>query len=166
MLRTEVTKKKLMIRYLKHALEEIDHDSMCLRDLEKIGVPRARVIASKPLPETAAFSSFLYDWVMRENPAGRLGYSFWAEGTNEYAPMMIARLKHHFGLPDDHMTFVVAHADLDTGHADECEETIEEFATTKEDRDAILYFGPASCRMFYYVLEAVYDRFEKERGKL
>lgn len=165
-LRTDVTKKRLMIRYLKHALEEIDHDSMCLRDLEKLGVPQETVIRSKPLPETAAFSSLLYDQVMRDNPAGRLGYSLWAEGTNEHAGLIISRLKYHFDLPDDHMTFVVAHADLDVGHAEECEETIEQFASTEEDKEAILYFGPASCRMFSYVLEAMYDRYEREKGTL
>ncbi len=163
-LRTDVTEKRLMIRYLKHALEEIDHDEMCLRDLEKLGVPRERVIASRPLPETLAFSSLLYDFVQRENPIGRLGYSFWAEGFNEESGFIVDRLRHHFGLPDDHMQFVVAHAVLDRKHGAECAETIERFATTPADREAILYFGVATCHQFYYVLEAIYDRYLRERA--
>ncbi|MCO5170943.1 MAG: iron-containing redox enzyme family protein [Planctomycetes bacterium] len=163
-LRTDPTEKRLMIRYLKHALEEIDHDEMCLRDLEKLGVPREEVIASRPLPETAAFSSFLYDFVMRDNPIGRLGYSFWAEGFNEESGYIVERLRHHFGLPDDHMQFVVAHAHLDARHGKECVETIERFATTKADREAILYFGVATCHQFYYVLEAMYERSLRERA--
>jgi pyrroloquinoline quinone (PQQ) biosynthesis protein C len=163
-LRTETTRKKLMIKYLKHALEEIDHDSMCLRDLEKCGVPRDLVIASRPLAEVASFASFLYDFVMRENPIGRLGYSLWAEGINEYSGTIISRLRHHYGFPDEFMTFVVAHADLDVGHAEECEETIAEFAHSSEDREAILFFGPATARVFYYALEAMYERWEREKG--
>lgn len=161
-LRTDVGEKRLMIRYLKHALEEIDHDEMCLRDLEKMGVPRATVMASRPLPETLAFSSLLYDFVMRDNPIGRLGYSFWAEGFNEESGFIVNRLRHHFGLPDDHMQFVVAHAVLDEKHAKDCADTIERFAKTDADREAILYFGKATLHQFYYVLEAMYERHLRE----
>ncbi|MBI3071417.1 MAG: iron-containing redox enzyme family protein [Deltaproteobacteria bacterium] len=161
-LRTPVTDKELQIRYLKHAAEEIDHDLLCLHDLEKIGVARETVIASRPLPETAAFSSFLYDFVMRENPIGRLGYSYWAEGSADYGDVLIPRLKHHFGLPDDAMRFVVEHRDLDRGHKAACEKTIEKFALKKEDQEAILYFGVATCHQFFYVLEAMYDRAMRE----
>jgi pyrroloquinoline quinone (PQQ) biosynthesis protein C len=161
-LRTDVTEKRLMIRYLKHALEEIDHDEMCLRDLEKLGIPKEVVTASRPLPETAAFSSFLYDFVLRDNPIGRLGYSFWAEGMNEESGLIVSRLRYHYGLRDDHMQFVLAHSHLDEKHGRECAETIERFATRPEDREAILWFGVATCHQFYYVLEAMYDRAQRE----
>ena len=162
-LRTDVTEKKLMQRYLRHAIEEIDHDEMCLRDLEALGVSRQEVIGSRPLPETAAFSSFLYDFVMRDNPIGRLGYSYWAEGTNQYAELIVARLRHHFALKDEQMSFVLEHADLDRGHAKACERTIDEHAQTEADREAIKYFAVATCHQFYYVLEALYERGVRER---
>ena len=100
--------------------------------------------------------------VMRENPIGRLGYSFWAEGMNQESGLIVERLRYHFELPDSHMSFVVAHATLDHKHHAECAETIEEFATTPEDREAILYFGVATCHQFYYVLEAMYERYLRE----
>jgi pyrroloquinoline quinone (PQQ) biosynthesis protein C len=161
-LRTDTTEKRLMIRYLKHALEEIDHDNLCLHDLEKLGIARDVVIRSSPLPETAAFASFLYDYVLRENPMGRLGYSFWAEGSNESAAPLIERLRFHFKLPDDHMHFVLAHAKLDEHHAQDCIQTIEQFAKRPEDQEAILFFGVATCHQFSYVLEAMYDRAMRE----
>jgi pyrroloquinoline quinone (PQQ) biosynthesis protein C len=164
-LRTPVTEKRLMIRYLKHALEEIDHDEMCLRDLEKLGVAKEVVIASRPLPETAAFASFLYDFVQRDNPIGRLGYSFWAEGFNEESGYIVSRLRYHFGLPDSAMSFVVAHSHLDEKHGAECVETIERFAKTDADREAIKWFGVATCHQFFYVLEAMYDRYLRETGR-
>lgn len=62
------------------------------------------------------------------------------------------------------MQFVVAHAKLDERHGRECAETIERFATTQADREAILYFGVATCHQFFYVLEAMYDRAMAERA--
>lgn len=161
-LREDVGRKGLLRYYLKHAVQEIDHDLLCLNDLEHLGVDREEVIRSRPLPETAAFSSFLFDFVTRDNPVGRLGYSVWAEGTSEYAGLIVSRLRYHLELPDEAMSFVVEHADLDKGHAATCELAIERYANTDEDREAILYFGPATCHQFYYVLEAMYDRFEAE----
>ena len=58
----------------------------------------------------------------------------------------------------------VAHAVLDKHHGAECEATIEEFVKTPEDQEAVLYFGVATCHQFYYVLEAMYERFLREKG--
>lgn len=167
-MRTPTTEKRLLRGQLRHAIEEIDHDFLALADLEKLGVDREEVIASRPEPETQAFASLIYDLVLRERPIGRLGYSFWAEGAlnPEQLPFIAERVRYHYDLPDDHMTFLVAHAELDRGHSQAAIKAIEEHVRTEEDREAVIYFGRATCRMYYHFLEGVFDRFEREQEEL
>src|SRR4030095_491090 len=70
----DVRDREFMRKALQHALEEVDHDLLALRDLERMGIPRDRVERSIPLPETLGFTGYLYYAVTRENPIGRLGY--------------------------------------------------------------------------------------------
>jgi pyrroloquinoline quinone (PQQ) biosynthesis protein C len=167
-MRTPTTEKKLLRRQLRHAIEEIDHDFLALNDLEKLGVKREEVIASRPEPETQAFASLIYDLVIRERPIGRLGYSFWAEGAlnEEQLPFIADRVRYHFELPDDHMTFLVAHAELDKGHSKAAIKAIEAHVRTDEDKEAVTYFGKATLRMYYHFLEAVFEKFEREQERV
>jgi pyrroloquinoline quinone (PQQ) biosynthesis protein C len=167
-MRTPTTEKKLLHRQLRHAIEEIDHDFLALHDLETMGVDREQVIASRPEPETQAFASLIYDLVIRERPIGRLGYSFWAEGAlnEEQLPYIAERVRYHFDLSDDQMTFLVAHSELDKGHSRAAVKAIEEHVRDGEDREAVIYFGKATCRMYYHFLEGVFDKFEREQARL
>ena len=165
---TPTTEKRLLRAQLRHAIEEIDHDFLALDDLEKMGVDREEVINSRPEPETQAFSSLIFDLVLRERPIGRLGYSFWAEGclNGEQLPLVAQRVRYHFDLPDDQMTFLVAHAELDKGHSKAAIKAIEEHVNTDGDKEAVIYFGKATCRMYYHFLEGVFDKFEREQEQL
>ena len=167
-MRTPTTEKKLLRRQLRHAIEEIDHDFLALNDLEKLGVDREAVIASRPEPETQAFSSLIYDLVIRERPIGRLGYSFWAEGAlnEEQLPYIADRVRYHYDLPDDHMAFLVAHAELDRGHSKAAIKAIEAHVKSDKDKEAVVYFGKATLRMYYHFLEGVFEKFERGQARL
>lgn len=167
-MRTPTTEKQLLRAQLRHAIEEIDHDFLALDDLEKLGVDREEVVRSRPEPETQAFSSLIYDLVLRERPIGRLGYSFWAEGAlnQEQLPFIADRVRYHFDLPDDHMTFLVAHAELDKGHSAAAIKAIETHVKTEEDEEAVTYFGRVTLRMYYHFLEGVFEKFERGQAEL
>ena len=47
------------------------------------------------------------------------------------------------------MTFLVAHAELDKGHSKAAIKAIEEHVNTDGDKEAVIYFGKATCRMYY-----------------
>lgn len=156
----DVRDRDFMRAALQHAVEEVDHDLLALRDLEKMGVPRAKVEASVPLPQTLGFTGYLYYAVMRENPIGRLGYSIWAEGTQQIGPTIISRLMSKFGIDDERkISFFAAHAKLDMRHGLECCQSIDRFATTPEDRQAIRVVAHTSMALFTDVLEAIYGRY-------
>jgi pyrroloquinoline quinone (PQQ) biosynthesis protein C len=158
----DVRDRTFMREALKHALEEVDHDRLALRDLERLGVPASSVERSMPLPETLGFTGFLYYWVTRENPVGRLGYSLWAEGTQEKAPPVVAKIKEKFDISQDSwLTFFVAHAQIDVRHGDECKANIRRFAVTPYDQWAVRTVALTSMKLFINLLEAVYDRYEQ-----
>ncbi|HEY8210266.1 MAG TPA: iron-containing redox enzyme family protein [Myxococcaceae bacterium] len=159
--RAELTNRDFMRAALQHAIEEVDHDQLALRDLERMGYDRAAVERSVPLPETQGFTGFLYHSVTRENPIGRLGYSLWAEGTQEIGPGVIARLKSKFGIKDNkEISFFAAHAVLDMRHGQEARDNIDRFAVTPEDRQAVRTVATTSLKLFSGVLEAMYDHYE------
>ena len=64
------------------------------------------------------------------------------------------------------MTFLVAHAELDKGHSKAAIKAIEEHVNTDGDKEAVIYFGKATCRMYYHFLEGVFDKFEREQEQL
>lgn len=161
----DVRDRDFMRAALQHAVEEVDHDLLALRDLEKMGVPRAEVVASIPLPQTLGFTGYLYYAVMRENPIGRLGYSIWAEGTQQIGPTIIERLMKKFKIDDERkISFFAAHAKLDMRHGVECCESIDRFAVTPEDRQAIRTVAHTSMTLFIDLLEAIYDRYLVVKG--
>jgi len=161
----DVRDRTFMREALKHALEEVDHDRLALRDLEKLGVPAASVERSVPLPETLGFTGFLYYWVTRENPVGRLGYSLWAEGTQERAPAVVGKIKQKFDISQDSwLTFFVAHAQIDVRHGDECKANIRRFAVTPYDQWAVRTVALTTLKLFTNLLEAVYDRYEQVKN--
>ncbi len=156
----DVRDRDFMRAALRHALEEVDHDQMALRDLERMGIERERVIRSEPLAETMGFTGYLYYLVTRDNPVGRLGYSIWAEGTQKMGPVLINRIKNKYGIADDKkISFFAAHATLDMKHGEECRRSIERFARTPEDQYAVRVAAHTTLKLFINVLEAVYDRY-------
>ena len=156
----DVRDRDFMRAALHHAYEEVDHDLLAIKDLEKMGLKKADIERSMPLPETLGFTGYLYYAVTRENPVGRLGYSIWAEGTQEMGPGVVKRIMQRFGIEDEkHISFFAAHAKLDMRHGEECKESIDRFCKTPEDQQAVRVVAHTSLRLFLYVLEAIYDRY-------
>jgi pyrroloquinoline quinone (PQQ) biosynthesis protein C len=130
-----------------------------------MGFNRAELEQSLPLAETQGFTAFMYDWVMRQNPVGRLGYSLWAEGTQELLPKVIARLKSKFSIGENRaISFFTVHAVLDARHGQEARANIDRFAVTVEDRQAVRTVAHTSLKLFIGVLEAMYDHYLQVRA--
>jgi len=159
-MRADVCNRDFMRSALQHAIEEVDHDQLALRDLERMGFDRREVQRSLPLAETQGFTAFMYDWVLRQNPMGRLGYSLWAEGTHELFPKVIARLKSKFGFTENRsISFFTVHAALDARHGLEARENIDQFCVTADDRQAVRIVAHTSLKLFIGLLEGMYEHY-------
>ncbi|WP_095196437.1 iron-containing redox enzyme family protein [Pseudomonas sp. Irchel 3A7] len=125
-----------LLRFVyKHALEELGHEKMVIRDLESIGALPASLPV--PLPPTQALISYLNDVAIRLGPIARLGYSYWAEGVYEHIQPILNKFRVDLGLSDEQMTFFVAHSTIDEKHSEEVRLAMQRAVKTDEERALI-----------------------------
>lgn len=125
-----------LLRFVyKHALEELGHERMVLRDLESVGLLPETLPA--PLAPTQALIAFLNDVAIRKGPIARLGYSYWAEEVYEHIQPILDRFRADLSLKDEQMTFFVAHSTIDEKHSEEVRIAMQRAVMTEEDRHQI-----------------------------
>lgn len=111
--------------YLKeHVGEEVGHDETLLGDLELLGLDRATVLAQMPPPPVAGLVGSQYYWIHHYHPVAFLGYVALMEG---YPPTLelIDELVERSGHPRAAFRTYVEHAELDPGHRDHLDRTID-----------------------------------------
>ena len=114
-----------LARYLEeHVDEELGHDETLLDDLELLGVDRASVLARMPSPAVAALVGSQYYWILHYHPVAFLGYVALMEGYPP-TPELIDELIERTGFPRDAFRTYVEHAELDPGHRDHLDRTID-----------------------------------------
>lgn len=125
-----------LLRFVyKHALEELGHEKMVIRDLESIGALPASLPA--PLPPTQALIAYLNDVAIRLGPIARLGYSYWAEEVYDHIQPILNKFRVDLGLKDEQMTFFVAHSTIDEKHSEEVRLAMQRGVKTDEERAQI-----------------------------
>ena len=116
----------------EHVTEELGHDETLLGDLELLGVDRATVLGRMPSPSVAGLVGGQYYWIHHYHPVAFLGYVALMEG---YPPTtdLIEALIERTGYPRAAFTTYLEHAELDPGHRDHLDETLD--ALPLEPRD-------------------------------
>ena len=114
-----------LARYLEeHVDEELDHDETLLGDLDLLGVDRATVLERMPPPAVAALVGSQYYWILHYHPVAFLGYVALMEGYPP-TPELIETLVRSTGYPREAFRTYVEHAELDPGHRDRLDRTID-----------------------------------------
>jgi pyrroloquinoline quinone (PQQ) biosynthesis protein C len=153
-----------LLRYcLNHALEEAGHDLMALTDLESIGVAPETTLNRRPLPETQALISYLFRVATEHDATARLGYSFWAEDAYGYIEELLAAMRRDLDLTDRHMTFFVAHAEIDADHAEEVKKIITKTCTRPELQEDLVSVLKTSLHLTGNILNAAYAAYAESR---
>jgi hypothetical protein len=115
-----------LAEYLRgHVEEELHHDETLLDDLDQLGLGRPTVLARVPSPAVAALVGGQYYWILHHHPVAFLGYVGLMEGyppTGELIETLIART----GYPADAFRTYLEHAELDPGHRDRLDRTLDE----------------------------------------
>lgn len=123
--------------YLEHHIvEELHHDDWLLDDLEVIGVDRDTVLTTIPPPAVASLVGSQYYWILHVHPVAILGYLAFMEGyppTTELIELLIERT----GYPPEAFRTYALHGELDPGHRDEIDRTIDGLPLT-EDQETLL----------------------------
>jgi pyrroloquinoline quinone (PQQ) biosynthesis protein C len=108
--------RDLVKMFYKHAISETGHDLFALEDLANLGVSKEVVINSKPLPITKALSANVLQDIQFKNPICYLGYLFHLEFLPTQNGPKYLQLLSSMGVPENAVTFLKEHAEVDIGH--------------------------------------------------
>ncbi|EXF94876.1 transcriptional regulator [Pseudomonas fluorescens HK44] len=149
-----------LLRFVyKHALEELGHEKMVIRDLESIGALPASLPA--PLPPTQALIAYLNDVAIRLGPIARLGYSYWAEEVYDHIQPILNKFRVDLGLKDEQMTFFVAHSTIDEKHSEEVRLAMQRAVKTDEERALIKEVAKVTLYLTGQLLEESLLEYER-----
>jgi hypothetical protein len=120
----------------EHVDEELGHDETLLGDLELLGLPRATVLDRMPSPAVAALVGSQYYWIHHHHPVAFLGFVALMEGYPP-TPELIETLLARTGYPREAFTTYVEHAELDPGHRDHLDRTLDALPLDAAHEEAI-----------------------------
>jgi len=126
-----------LAQYLElHVAEELGHDETLLDDLEVLGLERERVLGRMPSPAVATLVGAQYYWILHHHPAAFLGYVGVMEGyppTDELVELLLERT----GFPREAFTTFAEHGELDPGHRDHLDRTLDALPLTERHEQVI-----------------------------
>lgn len=119
-----------------HVDEEIGHDETLLDDLELLGRGREQVLGRMPSPAVASLVGAQYYWVLHHHPVAFLGYIGVMEGyppTEELVELLVERT----GYPREAFRTFSEHGELDPGHRDHLDRTLDALPLTDRHEEVI-----------------------------
>jgi hypothetical protein len=147
-----------LVAYLdEHVDEELHHDEELLDDLELLGVERATVLGRMPSPAVATLVGCQYYWLLHYHPVTFLGYVAFMEGsppTAELVETLIART----GYPREAFHTFDEHAELDPGHRDHLDRTLDSLPLTAEQEAVLAVSATSTAALATRALEETLER--------
>ncbi len=138
----------------EHVDEELGHDDDLLADLEALGLGREAVLERMPSPTVAALVGSQYYWIEHHHPVAFLGYVALMEG---YPPTteLLETLAERTGLPSDGFRTFAEHGELDPGHRDHLDETLDALPLTPEHEAALAISATTTATLAARAVEEV-----------
>jgi Iron-containing redox enzyme len=147
-----------LAQYLaEHVDEELGHDETLLGDLEVLGVDRASVLERIPSPDVAALVGQQYYWILHFHPVAFLGFVAVMEGYPP-TPELIETLIERTGFPQEAFRTYVEHAELDPGHRDHLDRTLDSLPLEDRHEAALGVSAIATAALGARSLERIVDQ--------
>jgi len=150
----------------RHASSEIGHDQMALQDLKALGEDIREVELGFPLPSTTAFTAYGYYQIDRLDPAGFLGFLYYLEIIPTLAGSQIMEKLKMAGLPEEAMSFIAEHAEVDQHHTKLIDRYVELCITNHDHLKSVIYGIECTAslygEMITKAIESVHERHESE----
>lgn len=119
-------------RFIRHATEELSHETLALRDLKNLGLSLERC---PEFPSTRAFYQTQYYLIEHVSPWRFWGYILMLEGLAVTAgPWLLDELTRHHG--ENASSFVKVHVAQDVGHLAKAEKALR--AVPDHERPGVL----------------------------
>ena len=141
----------------EHIPEELHHDEWLLDDLAAIGVERDAVLTRVPSPTVAELVGAQYYWIFHYHPVAVLGYISLLEGYPP-SPEMIEGMRDRTGYPDEAFRTLRLHGELDPGHSQELDDTLDRLQLTREQSTVVGLSAMASVQLYTQALDEVMGR--------
>jgi pyrroloquinoline quinone (PQQ) biosynthesis protein C len=126
-----------LVEYLdEHVAEEEGHDVTLLQDLEALGLPRDAVLQPMPSPTVAQLVGAQYYWIEHHHPIAFLGFVAVMEGFPP-TPTLLETLRTRTGFPEAAFRTYEEHAELDPGHRDHLDETLDALPLSVQHEEII-----------------------------
>lgn len=124
---------------LSHSGEELGHELMALKDLQKLGFDRDEIINQEVPIGVLSWVSFFHYKVAIDNPFCAFGVLYFLEGmAREIAPQVLPGIIGNLSESEKSaITFFREHGDLDEDHMAEQQEILLATDTTAKDEKAI-----------------------------
>ncbi len=124
---------------LDQAVDEHNHDLLCITDIEALGEQPAKFLSVHPRRGAWGLITQAY-YVAEYNPVALLGYLLTTEGigatyASKYADVLTGPM---YGYKSNQVTFLRAHGGFDIKHFDEVKKFMDELDADDSLRDAIL----------------------------
>jgi len=119
-----------------HVDEEFGQDETLLDDLVLLGLERGEVLERMPSPAVASLVGAQYYWILHHHPVAFLGYVGVMEGyppTDELVELLVART----GFPREAFRTFSEHGELDPGHRDHLDRTLDALPLTERHEQVI-----------------------------
>lgn len=140
--RFRFSEEQLHRRFIKHATEEMSHETLALRDLKNLGFSLRQFTE---FPSTRAFYQTQYYMIEHVSPWSFWGYILMLEGLAvTKGAWLYNEIKQHHG--EKAGSFVKVHAAEDVGHMAEAEKAME--SLPERERPLVIEQIANSC--FYY----------------
>lgn len=137
-----------------HVDEELGHDETLLDDLALLGLEREDVLARMPSSAVANLVGAQYYWVLHHHPVAFLGYVGVMEGyppTDELVELLLERT----GFPREAFTTFAEHGELDPGHRDHLDRTLDALPLTEQHEQVIAASALATVALATRAVEEV-----------
>jgi len=121
----------------EHVDEELHHDDGLLDDLDSLGVSRADALGRFPSSTVATLVGAQYYWIHHHHPVAFLGYVALMEGYPP-TPELLETLAARTGYPMEAFRTFAQHAELDPGHRDHLDRTLDALPLSDRDESAIV----------------------------
>jgi hypothetical protein len=142
-----------LARYLElHVDEELGHDETLLGDLQLLGRRREAVLERMPSPSIASLVGAQYYWILHHHPVAFLGYVGVMEG---YPPTeeLVSTVVERTGFPREAFSTFAEHGELDPGHRDHLDLTLDALPLTERHEQVIGAAAIATVALATRVLE-------------
>lgn len=143
---------KTMQEYIE---EERGHEAWILDDIEACGFSREEYANAAAPYASEVMVAYLYDYVTRVNALGIFGMVLVLEGTSSsLAPAVGALVQKQLNLPDNAMTYLTTHGELDQDHISYFERAMNKI-TDPVDQAAIVHVANTVYRLYGDVYRAI-----------